>query len=142
MRWIVGDARFEIGDTARYREVYRGFDGCIYENMSVLPRFFASDRTTHVDIVKARTTRYDLRIQSSGRSLVRSSIPLWPGWRVTVNGKSVTPLRANGAFIAFPVPAGASSVIVRYLPLPFWIAAVVSLLTIIALLLVERVSRL
>ena len=81
-----------------------------------------------VDIVKARTTRYDLRVQSKGHALVVSSIPYWPGWRVSVNGSSVKPVSVNSAFMGFVVPPGKSSVVVRYLPMTFYVPAAASLI--------------
>jgi uncharacterized membrane protein YfhO len=79
--------------------------------------------------VKMNTTRYDLRVNASGRALVVSSIPMWPGWRVRVNGTRVVPIIVNSAFIGFIVPPGTSDVRVSYVPMTFWIPAIASLLT-------------
>lgn len=158
VRWVVTDANLDLADRQRYREVYRGDDGRIYENRDVLPRFFAVKgaivaRTSsvlvrltdwssvatvrgdvgalspaRVDIVKAATTRYDLRVNAGGRALVVSSIPMWPGWRVSVNGKRVVPITVNSAFIGFVVPPGTSDVRVSYFPMTFWIPAMASLI--------------
>jgi len=87
-----------------------------------------------VDILRSSTTRYDLRVDSKGRALIASSIPFWPGWRVTINGKRATPIVVNSAFTGFVVPPGSSQVRVDYRPMKFWLAAVASLVTSIALL--------
>ena len=168
VRWVVTDASLELADRKRYREIYRGIDGHIYENLDVLPRFFAVTRavvavdstsatdilvrlsdwrtlaTVHHDagalaparvvIVKAGTTRYDLRVEASGRALVVSSIPQWLGWRVTVNGKRAAPITVNAAFMGFIVPPGTSDVRVTYVPMTFWIPAIASLITSLILL--------
>lgn len=173
VRWVATDPGLELADTSRYVERYHGIDGHIYENLAVLPRFFAVDRavvattrasTTNilvnladwrslvvvrhdlgvpitaakVDIIRARTTRYDLRVQSSGHALVVSSIPFWPGWRVTANGHRVTPIVVNSAFMGFIVPPGTSDVVVRYFPLTFWIPAIASIATSLMLLFIAR----
>jgi hypothetical protein len=40
VRYVVTDPRYEMKDTLRYRLVYQGKDGRIYENRDVLPRFW------------------------------------------------------------------------------------------------------
>jgi hypothetical protein len=42
VRYIVGDSGLDPPDTKRYRLVYDGRDGRIFENMDVRPRFFAA----------------------------------------------------------------------------------------------------
>lgn len=42
VRYVVTDPRNDLRDTGRYRLVYQGRDGRIYENRNVLPRFFAA----------------------------------------------------------------------------------------------------
>jgi len=40
VRYVITEKRYEMKDLQRYREVYSGKDGRIYENRDVLPRFF------------------------------------------------------------------------------------------------------
>jgi hypothetical protein len=40
VRYVITDRRYSMADTQRYREIYSGKDGKIYENRDVLPRFF------------------------------------------------------------------------------------------------------
>jgi hypothetical protein len=40
-RWIATDAKTTLDDTGRYRLIYEGNDGRLYENKDALPRFFA-----------------------------------------------------------------------------------------------------
>ena len=41
VRWVVTSAGAPLADARRYRQVYAGADGLIYENNDVLPRFYA-----------------------------------------------------------------------------------------------------
>ncbi|HEX6084293.1 MAG TPA: YfhO family protein, partial [Thermoanaerobaculia bacterium] len=54
-------------------------------------------------------------------SLVVSSIPMWPGWKVERNGVKIEPIRVNGAFLGFAVPPGTSYVRVYYSPWTWWV---------------------
>ncbi len=63
--------------------------------------------------------------------LVLSEID-YPGWRAYVNGERVPVLRANGAFRALPLRAGARQrVVLRFVPLSFWGGALLSLLAVL-----------
>ena len=42
VRYLVGDFRFDPKDPGRYRRVYAGRDGRIFENLDVKPRFYAA----------------------------------------------------------------------------------------------------
>lgn len=71
-------------------------------------------------IVRAANADYRLRTQAPRWSLVASSIPWWPGWKVERNGRRVDPIRVNGVFLGFAVPPGTSEVRVWYAPWTFW----------------------
>ncbi len=86
------------------------------------------------EILDASPTDYRLRVNAPRWSLVVSSIPLWPGWKVERNGVSVQPIRVNAIFTGFAVPPGVSDVRVHYAPTSFRIGACVSLLTLLALI--------
>jgi hypothetical protein len=57
----------------------------------------------------------------------------YPGWKATVNGRSVAVRRANEAFMAVPVPAGAATVHLSYEPRSLRAGFVVSALSMIVL---------
>jgi hypothetical protein len=42
VRYVIGERRLEMPDAQRFRLVYDGRDGRIFENLSVRPRFFAA----------------------------------------------------------------------------------------------------
>jgi hypothetical protein len=71
-------------------------------------------------IVEARDADYRIAVSAPRWSLVVSSIPWWPGWKVERNGKRVDPIRVNGLFLGFAVPPGESDVRVWYAPWTFW----------------------
>jgi len=125
VRWVLTEPRVDL---PRYKLVYDGADGRIYENPHVKPRFFATD--ARVAITKARGDAYELRVDAPRETLVASSIAFWPGWYITHNGHALTPRLVHGAFLGFTVPAGQGVVRVRYAPLSFWGGVAVSLLTV------------
>jgi hypothetical protein len=167
----------------RYRMVYDGFDGRIFENTEVLPRFFpvrnviidfiddsfyrrlgAMDdwRVTalldkldlesprmHDDFFKPRppdapmatskilsatATDYRLFVKAPRYSLIVSSIPWWPGWKVLRNGTRIEPIRVNGGFLGFAVPPGEADVRVWYDPWTFRFGAIIALATVLVLI--------
>ncbi len=167
----------------RYRMVYDGFDGRIFENTDVLPRFFAVrnvvidfkddsflqrlkateewSQTGYLDalelenpqmgddffkprapnaplatakILKAQPTDYRLYVKAPRYSLVVSSIPWWPGWKVERNGARIDPIRVNGGFLAFAVPPGELDVRVWYDPWTFRFGAIIAGATLAALI--------
>lgn len=131
-RWIVTAPHVEL---ARYRLVYDGYDGRIFENMHALPRFFSSG--AKVVIRNAGGDAYELHVDAPRPALVASSIAFWPGWRVTYDGQPLRPRLVDGAFLGFEIPAGRAIVRVLYLPLSFQAGAAVSLLTIVVLAIIR-----
>jgi len=190
VRYVVAYRDAKMINPEHLRLVHEGLDGRIFENQSVLPRFFpvrniildfdksrfAKRLQTHGDwsstalldrltmesgqqerdffqprpedapratarIVAADPTDYRLRIRAPRWSLIASSVPWWPGWKVERNGRRVDPIRVNGAFLGFAVPPGHSEVRVHYAPWTFRYGLLISLVT-IAGLIVVRISSL
>ena len=56
-----------------------------------------------------------------------------PGWRATVDGAKAPVYRANGAFCAVPLPAGAHNVILTYRPRSLQVGAALSILGVLLL---------
>jgi hypothetical protein len=84
-------------------------------------------------IVTAAPTDYHLHASAPRWSLVVSSIPSWPGWKVAVDGKRVDPIRVNAVFLGFIVPPGEHDVRVWYAPMSFWAGVWVALATVVGL---------
>jgi uncharacterized membrane protein YfhO len=72
-------------------------------------------------IVSAAPSSYRINVAAPRWSLVVSSVPWWPGWKVVRNGQSATPIRVNGAFLGFAVPPGQTDVQVYYSPWTWWV---------------------
>lgn len=86
-----------------------------------------------VTIVKASRTEYVLRVEAAEETLVVSSIPWWPGWRVRNSGRAVPIHRVNGAFLGFAAPRGTSELRVAYVPGSFWLGVAMALIAASAL---------
>jgi hypothetical protein len=174
----------------RWKTVYEGVDGKIFENRHVLPRFFAVRNVIlefrdhlfygklreHTDwantallerldvevkqqaddflkprpddaplavarVVEAHPTSYRVTATAPRWSLVVSSIPMWPGWKVVRNGKRIEPIRVNGAFLGFAVPPGKSDVRVYYSPWTWWVGCGLAAVGVLALLIVHAARR-
>jgi len=129
VRWVVTEPRVELPDRTRYKPVYEGFDGRIYENLRAQPRFFAQN--ARVDIVKWRGDAYELDVDAPKGALIRSSVAMWPGWRVTRDGKKLATRLVDDAFVGFTVPPGRGTVRMRYVPMSFWGGLALSIITLI-----------
>jgi hypothetical protein len=88
------------------------------------------------EILEAKPSSYRLHVKAPRYSLIVSSIPWWPGWKVERNGARVEPIRVNGTFLGFAVPPGELDVHVWYDPWTFRVGAIVSGLTICALIVI------
>jgi Bacterial membrane protein YfhO len=163
---------------------YEGPDGRIFENTTVLPRFYAvrnvviefndekftrkltemdekwwhtglleelelESRQMHddffnprpadaptasVEILQAHPRDYRMRVKSPRYSLIVSSVPWWPGWKVERNGARVDPIRVNGGFLGYAVPEGELDVRVWYDPWTFRFGVIAAVATIIGLI--------
>lgn len=96
------------------------------------PRPADSPQAT-VAITESSPTDYRMHVRAPRWSLVVSSVPWWPGWKVLRNGTRVEPIRVNGAFLGFAVPPGELDVRVWYDPWSFRAGAIVALVTLAAL---------
>jgi hypothetical protein len=183
VRYVITTWHGELPDPTHYRMVYDGDDGRIFENLDVLPRFYAVrnvilefrddlfdadlartqgwSHTAFLDELKLETeeqrndffkprpqeaplaqteilesspTRYRLHVNAPRYSLIVSSLPWWPGWKVKRNGASVEPIRVNGGFLGFAVPPGELDVEVWYDPWTFRFGAIVALATVAGLI--------
>ncbi|MFL6248345.1 MAG: YfhO family protein [Thermoanaerobaculia bacterium] len=129
VRWVVTEPRVELADRARYRLLYEGFDGRIYENLRAQPRFFADG--ARVEIVKWRGDAYELDVDAPHGALIKSSVAMWPGWRVTRDGKKLATQVVDDAFLGFRIPPGRARIRVRYVPMSFWGGLALSIITLI-----------
>ena len=152
VRWLMTEPGRELKDGSRYVLRYGGNDGRLYENLHVLPRFFGDG--ANVRIVSARGDEYTLAIFASRPATIMSSVGWSRWWRVTnaphpafghvLPASGAKDLDSQQPFLSFPIPAGHATVRVRYMPMNFYLAALISLLTaavLVCLMIRARVQR-
>jgi hypothetical protein len=86
-----------------------------------------------VTMLPSRDTDFRMHVTAPRYTLIVSSMPLWPGWHVTHNGRSLEPFAVNGPFLGFVVPPGTGEVRVHYAPLSFYAGLALSLVTLAGL---------
>jgi membrane protein YfhO len=118
------------GDTALLKSLPVEND---QERLDLLAPRPKSSPIATMQMIAASDTDFHMRAQAPRYTMMVSSIPWWPGWKVTRNGKSYEPLRVNGTFLGFVVPPGTTDVHVWYSPITFWAGLWVSLATIVVL---------
>ena len=153
VRWLMTEPDRELKDASRYLLRYAGPDGRLYENLHVLPRFFGDG--ARVRITSASGDAYTLEIDAAKETRIESSVGWSKWWRVdqvtdggAMNSQShpiEPPSRSkvsvdshrlgmtHDPFLSFTVPAGHSTVRIRYVPVSFYIAALISMLTAVVL---------
>ncbi|HEX9161478.1 MAG TPA: YfhO family protein, partial [Thermoanaerobaculia bacterium] len=190
VKYVVTPPRADLGDPERYALVYEGRDGRIFENTTVLPRFYSTpnvilefkndrylgllqkhhdwagtallkslpvksdqERTdllaprskaapaAKLHIMSATDIDYHMLVLAPRYSMVVSSIPFWPGWKVVSNGAAIEPIHVNGAFMGFVVPPGRNDIHVWYSPLTFWGGLWVAIATAVGLALSSFAPR-
>lgn len=94
-----------------------------------------------VKIRRSEPTHWEMTVNAPRHSMVVSSIPHWPGWKVFAGGKQLDALRVNGAFLGFIAPPGVTDVRVSYDPITFKAGAWIAGLTVLALMFAPRLWR-
>jgi hypothetical protein len=113
VRFLLTEPR--AGLSEKWKRLYSGPDGDLYESSAVQPRFFGPAGVA-VSSREDRPGRYTVRVRSPARALISSSVPALPGWRVRMDGRRIVGERVNGVFLAFFAERGESKVIVDYQP--------------------------
>ena len=112
-------------------------DGLQVETQQMHDDFFkpraAGGPNAVATIVSSTPSDYRLHVAAPRWSLVVSSVPWWPGWKVVRNGVTIDPIRVNGAFLGFAVPPGEVDVRVWYDPWTFRAGAILAAATLAAL---------
>lgn len=101
-----------------------------------LPDGFGAGRARssgEVTIVQDRSEEVSLEVQATADGFLVLTDQYYPGWEATVNGEPTEIVVANHAFRLIQVPAGHSRVVFRYRPDSLWVGALVSTVTILAL---------
>jgi uncharacterized membrane protein YfhO len=97
------------------------------------PRPAGDTREAESKIVSATPTDYRLHIRAPRYTLIVSSIPSWPGWKLERNGARIDPIEVNGGFLGFAAPEGEVDVRVWYDPVSWKVGLAIFALTVAAL---------
>ena len=88
-----------------------------------------------VSIVSYLPQAMTLSVEAREPTIVATSVPRWPGWRLSLDGRPWEDLRYNRAFVAFRVPTGRHTAVLRYWPEGFqeglWISSVTFLVVLL-----------
>jgi hypothetical protein len=87
-----------------------------------------------VEIASYEPQRMQLRIDAAQRAVVATSVTSWPGWKLSIDGAWAPLISYNHAFLAFRVPPGRHTAVLRYVPDSFVAGSVISLVTLAAVL--------
>jgi uncharacterized membrane protein YfhO len=80
-----------------------------------------------VSVVRYEPNRVELAVTASAPGFLVTSEVMYPGWKAEVNGKPAAIYMTDVAFRGVRVPAGTSTVVMRYRPSNFSIWILVSL---------------
>ncbi len=94
-----------------------------------------------IEMRRSKPTDWEMTVDAPRHTMIVSSIPWWPGWKVLIAGEPIQPRRVNGAFLAFIAPPGTTDVRIIYDPLSFKLGAWIAGLTILGLIVGVRVQR-
>ena len=130
VKWLVTDPGVALA--GKWKPLYDGKDGRIYENVQVKPRFVAEGASVNI------ANKRQFTIDAPHETMVKASIAFWPAWRVTYNGKRLKTGMVDGAFLGFVVPAGHGVVKLRYVPMSFWIGVGAALVALMSLPIIRR----
>jgi len=130
---FAGNDRYRLiwDDDARH---YR-----LYENTTVYPRFFLSDRNCGSALVDEFTpNRVTLTVEATCDTTLVSSEVWYPGWRAKIDGKRTSIDKTNNAFRTLFVPAGKHTVTYEYFPGIYLVGWGITLLTLLAVFILTK----
>jgi hypothetical protein len=124
VRFLIAEPAVELG--GKWRLLYRGRDGVLYENATAAPRF-----TGVRSIKRAGPSDYELDVVSGDGGAIVFSQPGAREWRVEGGRWEAAP---NGVLQRIVVAQGASHVRVRYQPITFDLSVLAALAAIALLI--------
>lgn len=115
VRFLLAEPDAQLG--GKWRLLYRGADGTLFENTRAEARFFST--TAKIASITNDDPRiFSVNVIAPTAAMILSSEPNAPGWRATVDGHQAA-IRP-GTFISFEVPAGEHKASIRYRPRAFY----------------------
>jgi hypothetical protein len=116
VRFLLAEPDAQLG--GKWKLLYRGVDGSLFENLSFHRRFFSSI----ADVLAIRSENpsvFRVHLRAAVASSITSSQPNPPGWTVSIDGGKKKAIEA-GTFIRFDVPPGEHTVKLAYQPKSFY----------------------
>lgn len=107
----------------------------LYENTTVLPRFYLTDRSCGRPAVSRYTPNaIELSVTTGCDTTIHSSEVWYPGWDAYVDGKKVHMDKENNLFRTIFVSSGKHTVVFRYSPRIYVIGGMISVSVLLMLL--------
>lgn len=125
VRFLLAEPEGVLG--GKWRLLYRGHDGTLWENSRAMGRFWSPSAKV-IGLEQTEAGEFVMRVRAAAAARVDSSQPASPGYHVYVNGRRVRPRTVHDAFLAFDVPSGETVVRVVYRPLSFYGSLVISII--------------
>ncbi|MBI4456937.1 MAG: YfhO family protein [Acidobacteria bacterium] len=76
--------------------------------------------------------RVEVSVETPREAFLASSHLNYPGWFAWIDGRRTTIYPVNGIFTGLYVPPGAHTIVLRFIPLSFWLGVAVSVLALAA----------
>lgn len=126
MKYLISSPE-RLAPSSKWRLVYAGADGRVFENTRVWPRVFALDPKTGQiasDLLaladyreKTNSIAFTVRVQGRAPVLAETSIVSDGGWRARLDsGISLPVQKVEGLFVGITIPAGTHQVRLDYRP--------------------------
>ena len=104
-----------------------------YLDTSLFEADIAKLKNHNITITKHSETNIEIKTTAKEQDVLVTTIPYDKGWRVTVNGKKVTPIKTIDSLMTIKLSTGKQHIVLRYIPRGFILGIVVSILTLIGL---------
>ena len=135
--WVVHKTIVEPSHDAVFDRLNK--PGSDFHNVAIVERALPDslDATASGDSLRFRSYEPDemsLDVNAGGSGLLVLSEVYYPGWRATVNGARAEIYKVDGALRGVVVPAGASHVVLEYVPLSEYLGAGLSFVTVVGVI--------
>jgi hypothetical protein len=137
VRFVLAEPDAAFG--SKWRLIYSGADGTLFENRLARGRFSIAGGSTFVR--EDSPSSFTLTVETPAPGLVESSQPMAAGWTVRVDGRRVPIEIVRGGFIGFGVGAGKHRVRVTYKPSSFYGSLLLTLVVVGALVFPKSGNR-
>ncbi|MBV9598178.1 MAG: YfhO family protein [Chloroflexi bacterium] len=116
----------DVADQAAARQALLGLDPATTTLVTGNAPPVGADATATVSVVQREADGVMLRYTSARPNLLRVAIPWYPGWHATLDGRELTLVTVDEAFIGIEVPPGDGELRLAYAPRLFWVGAFLS----------------